>query len=542
MHDELYDAEDSTSRIDIKEVLLYGLARSRGWVLVLVGIGTALGLIYAASKPNTYTSRAKLLLRIGDREQMTSEAMVGAGDVRRESQPTMQDELHLLSDVEIFRRVAREMGPELILHPPDPSARDDKDTPWPVRSLHKLQKWLLGEGALADGGTDEELLTLATKVLINDTVVIPERDSNVISVYHTAGSPERAREVADSLVRAFVERHRDQFSIERLLAPSRERLDDAKNGFEQARSAYFDHVELCGFVDMDTQGPALLGEIEDLETQLFAARVRREEVAGELGVLRTRLGKTPAELEQVTRAVYGDNEEYESQLQLQRDLQESKGRLAFANLSREEQRRLSEQYDTEIAEVGARLKLLPRRVVVEPELVEHVPNPDHVELVKKISLLEVEDLSLGTRISKLEDRGVAKQERLAQLRQCESIHEYLIGVSSEQEDEFQELNHRFRKLEALGAVDIESEGNLQVLLPPTYDEEKDGPKRAKTVIMGLLAGLFAGILVAATRQLLDPHLRYPGAAERALGVRTLAVIPEIPILRRLDRETRRRVA
>ncbi len=542
MHDELYDAEGAQSRIDLREVLLFGLARSRGLVLLLIGIGTALGLVYAASKPNTYTSRAKLLLRIGDREQLTSEAIVGSGEVRRESRPTMQDEMHLLSDEDIYRSVALEIGPEVILQPPDPSARDDENTPWPVRSLHSLQKWLLGDGALGDAGSNEEVMRLATKVLIQDTVVIPERDSNVITVYHTAGSPERAQEVADALVRAFVERHRNQFSIDRLLAPSRDRLETAKNEFEAARSAYFDHVELCGIVDLEVQGPSLLSEIEELENQLFTARVRRDEIAGELEVLRGRLEKLEPEIETIVRAVSEANEEYETQIQLKRTLLEAKRRLPFEGLSRDEQRRRGEQYDEEIAAVDEALEGIPRRIEIEPERTERDPNPDYVDLARTIAALEVEDLSLGTRIGKLEDRSTAKQQRLGQMRQCESIHEYLTSVSTEEEEEFQELNHRFRKLEALGAVDIENEGNLQVLLPPTYDEEKDGPKRAKTVIMGLLAGCLAGLLVAAARQLLDPHLRYPGAVERALGVRTLPESPQAPILKRLDRETRRKAA
>ncbi|MFT5155299.1 MAG: hypothetical protein ACI841_005310, partial [Planctomycetota bacterium] len=391
MHDELYDAEDKAGGIDIKEVLLYGLARSRGWAILLIGIGTAIGLILAASKPNTYTSHAKLLLRIGDREQMTSETMVGSGEVRRESRPTMQDELHLLSDVEIFEQSALEIGAAVILLPPDPSARDDERTPWPVRSLHKLQKWLLGDGILGEAKSEADILRLATNVLINDTVVIPERDSNVITVYHTAGSPERAQQVADVLVHAFVERHREQFSIERLLTPSRDRLDTAKNEFETARSAYFDHVELCGFVDMETQGPALLEEIESLDGQLFRARVRRDEIAGELGVLRNRLEATPKQLEEVTRAVLGRNDEYDSQVQLKRNLIEAQGRLPFEGLSRDEQSRRSKQYDIEIGEVTEALKGIERRIEIEPRHVDLIPNPDYDALAKQIAALEVED-------------------------------------------------------------------------------------------------------------------------------------------------------
>jgi len=94
-------ADDDSSSVNVKELLVFGLARSRYLVLFLVLLGAAGGVLVAAMEPNTYSSTAKLILRVGQREKMNAEVGTGLVDVQGGSSRStvhMSDEMHLLND------------------------------------------------------------------------------------------------------------------------------------------------------------------------------------------------------------------------------------------------------------------------------------------------------------------------------------------------------------------------------------------------------------------------------------------------------------
>ena len=88
---------------------------------------------------------AKVALRVGMRELSTPEDLVdarsrGSGD----SRTLLQDEIHILYNPVVFEEVAWEVGPEVLLAPYDPFAKDSETTPPWTRAFHQLQHWLRG--------------------------------------------------------------------------------------------------------------------------------------------------------------------------------------------------------------------------------------------------------------------------------------------------------------------------------------------------------------------------------------------------------------
>ena len=93
---------------DLRHLSARGVVRSFPWVVLLVALGGAAGLVLGLLRPNRYESTAKLSLRMGAREQLTSDSLLDVDDRQRVPTPTLADELQMLSDVTLFERVARE--------------------------------------------------------------------------------------------------------------------------------------------------------------------------------------------------------------------------------------------------------------------------------------------------------------------------------------------------------------------------------------------------------------------------------------------------
>src|SRR5262245_13651247 len=86
------DAPDEGLGTDFVAVLARGVRRYRRPVIAIALTGAALGLAWGVARPDEYASEARLLLRIGARERVTSESLVG-GDREHVTPPTVQDEL-----------------------------------------------------------------------------------------------------------------------------------------------------------------------------------------------------------------------------------------------------------------------------------------------------------------------------------------------------------------------------------------------------------------------------------------------------------------
>jgi uncharacterized protein involved in exopolysaccharide biosynthesis len=267
-----------------------------------VVIGTLAGLYFALSAPNVYTSEAKLLLRSGSRERVTSESLVATSEDDRSARPTTQAEIEMLRDRAIYERVARTFGPAEILRIADPARDDGLDTAWAVRTLHSLQAWVQGVGKPAHECTPggcQVCIAQAVDMLTDNVNLEGDTDSNVIRVTYRANSAERARAVTQALVVAFVERHADQFSVEPVLEKNRPKLEAAKARRDEAAAAYFDHVKTCNIIDLENQRRVLIEGGALVEREYNASLLTRDEILAERAAVTGRMNALSSQIDLV---------------------------------------------------------------------------------------------------------------------------------------------------------------------------------------------------------------------------------------------------
>jgi uncharacterized protein involved in exopolysaccharide biosynthesis len=540
MHDGFDDPNlaDDRPAPDLRLLVVRGVKRHWFAVCVAIALGTAGGIAAGLVQPNTYVSKAKLLLRVGAHEQVTAESFVDPDENRRSTGPTMSDELQMLSDDVLFEQVARTIGPREILQPADPRRDDDPDTSPPIALLHTLQWTAFHTITPQHSCASLECATClrrATKTLIENTTIMNEPGSNVIQVSHVSSSPERAREVLKSLGKAFVERHREQFSMQPLVEANRHKVDEAKKARDDAVNAYIAQVNQSGFEDVDPQLPALQTAITAIETELFAARVREKAITHQRSSLSGRLEEVPAEVEVPGTTVMIPNEEYETQLMLKRGLLTQRQAVALEGRTIEETHRREKILDDQIAKADEKLKRLPKAVAQNAEMRENV---GHTSLSTKVEDLELEDQELAVKIGLLQDRLTEKQTQLQEQRKKLLLatlrRKDLESARDAAESTYKQLLARFSMLESLAGLERHEDPNLRVLQPATLDPEKVGPKRFSLLLKGLFLGLALGIAYAMLRQGLERRILQPDAFERERGVPLLGVVPELPLLRRLS--------
>lgn len=520
-------ADEGRPAVDLTTVLL-AIARSRWWIVGAVGLGGLAGLIAGARELNTYTSEAKLQLLVGERESLKPEAFVSI-DSRSmpsaQSLPTVTDEIYMLYDLAVYEQAAKRIGPERILVPPDPTATDDSDTPLGARAMHLLQSKIADRGYTFDDYESPGAVLAAARTLSKDTRINAGPNSHVLFVEHTSTTPTRAKEFTVVLLEAFIERHKAQYSILPFLAEHADEIAAARQDRDTATQAYADHMTQCGFVALETQGPAMITERSTTEEDLFDARSELEGIQVELAQLTLRLEGIPPQIDEVVPAVTGSNLEYETQYTLLRDLQAGKQLLRVQDLPLEQLRRREKEYDEGIVRARELLKGLESTEVRVPEQRTPVPNPEHVALKTRVDDLSVRQMVLERRVAQLEARLGEIELMLEQVRVCEQEHAELLAVRDEKKTRFDELFEHYSKLEALGNIDVDGEANLRVLAAPTFNPDKVGPDRAKLLAMGLFGGAALGLFLALARLLLDPRVRYPQTVAGAFGRRVLGVVP-----------------
>lgn len=521
---------------DLRALLVRGLSRSLRWVIGLTAIGALAGLWFGVMQPNLYASNTKLLLRVGPREQITSETMIGAGsaDEQRISGPSMFDEIQMLSDIAILERVARTIGPQEVLRPEDPARDDTAETPALVRLLHAYQRRSFGLATIdheCPGPTCTTCLRQATKELNQNASITNEFGSNVIAVSYVSTSPDKAQRITQALADAFIERHKEQFSTKVLVEQARPNVERAEREKNTAAQNYFDFVNRSSTAEVQPLSPTFAAEMNNLDDKLWDAKLRLSKVAGKRSALVDRSKSKAEKIAPTGPNLMIPNPDYEKLQEIKRGLVAQRTELPASDVTTAKE--LSAKI-TQIDEQLAGMSMTISQLAGRRSQVGGNASPGSAELQDDEHSLQLEIAALESRIA---EKRAQAAEATKQNLSTEQERKMLAAERDAAADRYQALLDRFLKLEALSEIDANEGANLKVLQAPTLERDKVGPKRVSLLLKGLLAGLFAGSLFAVARQRLDTKLRYPELLESSVGLPVLGVVPQSNALRRLPRSS-----
>lgn len=240
----------------------------------------ALTLLVIALYPRSYSSEAKLLLRIG-RESVALDPTATTGETIM-LQKTQADEvnsaLSILSSRTVLEQAVEKVGASRILEdlPSTPAgAPETAQSVGMIRQSLGQLSGLVGKLMVAlhlsDPGTD---LDLAVRRLQGGVTVFAPKESTVISVTYSAASPQLAHDVVEAVTNAFLEEHvrlsqsegslaffsAQVESLHQELTAAQAELRDKKNAFKLTSSANRQSI-------LERTNEALRQQLYELELQ-----------------------------------------------------------------------------------------------------------------------------------------------------------------------------------------------------------------------------------------------------------------------------------
>ena len=429
-------------------------------------------------------------------------------------------ELHLLTNEILFERVAKAIGPERILFLPDPTANDTESTSLPVKLLHRFQSWALGAGDDAASTTGANRIALASLIVEAGLQFDPEQQSGVIEVSYLATDPQVAKDVVDAFLREAEVHHREVFSADPQFAFLKAQGEVAFNACLSANQELAKFRIKHGFYDFDSQMTGLIGEIRALTTKVSQDEDQAEQLQGQLDFLKSALEEVDRE-EEGKQGSLTPNPAYS---QLQADLSSLRTKL-FDLIPR--------TAETAIAFRGRKANL---EKLIEDAVKELAKQPQFLppqETGRRGSLITSYDqimLSL-TAIIVTQDKQKARlqtlKKELLEFRKIEPENSGLVLQASQCEKRTEQFNASLESVGLMSLLDHQELGNLRLLQPGTFSNSKASPRRGKSLTIGAMLGLLAGVVLALARTTTDSRVSRPIDLQRVTKAPVLGVLRDI---------------
>jgi uncharacterized protein involved in exopolysaccharide biosynthesis len=520
--------------IDPRRALLLPLWRGRRLVLAATLFGVVGGILFGITRPNSYRSYAKLMIRAGAREELTPEMSVtgNAGGFAM-GRNVVNDEMHLLSAERVFEETARIVTPQEVFRPYDPSALDDADTPGLLALFHRGQSWWFrntpGSGDVPNHEIDgcEQCVRLAAKVVSRNLLLDPSPGSNVITVSYTASDPQLAQKIVAAFIEAAISHHRKVYETNSTLEFLGGQMEKSLRDLTIVENEFTNFKTQCGVFDFKTQQTTLMTSIQLLESETAQDQSHLEELRGSAKYLTALVASLPETIEERTEQNLQANPERavlrQHILTLETSLSTLEGRVGGTTRDRDGER---EQLTSRIESMRKELEKQPEFVDAGP-LVRRVVNPQREHLTQNLYDTNRELASLEGASAVRAGQLREAKERLQAIVLCEPQFTSLDATTTEARHRFDSCRAARERASVMGSMDQPEMSNLRRIQEATLPSEKEGPLRGKLLLLGVLLGGVAGCALAFAKNLLDHRLHDAAEVQLFVGTPVLAELPEL---------------
>ena len=539
--------EGDDPRSDPVRTLVLPLWRARWLIAALLVVGGTVGLFVGLMQPNTYRSSGKLMLRWGAREQATPESMM-EGNRPNEGQPrdVINTELHLLRAPVVYENVARALTPKVVFSAYDPFAADDENTPKHIQLFHQVQSWWFGGGAnnisKATGHSLDECdrcIALAADALQERITLQGEYNSSVVTVSYVAHDSVLAKQVVDAFLDAAEKQHRSFYDSSVNLEVATESLKKAEDAMAAADKEFSDYRGLCGFMEYDKERTQLLDDRTKFEQKIRSQKSRLDQCVNTRNTLAEKLAKEPPTIEQEVLQAPQPNPRVTALVDRKWEIENALAELGTRITGLGEEIALERQsLEEKKSRVLAELESVPPLIELPP-VKQQVDNQYYVSYRKSVDSLDQEIGELETDIAHLEDQLEANATRIEEANSCGTQYATVEAKARKARADYEAQEKNLHAAQSMHDLDKLELSNLRRIQDGTLTRVKEGPRRAKLLVVGLILGSLAGAAFGFVRHLMDKRVHSPHDVERLLGLQVVGVLPRRPLPRTLRRAMRR---
>ena len=540
---ELEAAEPAPeSRGDLANALLIPLVRSK-WVIVACAIlGAAAGVAAGITRPNTYVSSGKLLVRSSSREESPDALLSGGGGAQSQLRDQVNNERELLTVPHVFELVATKVTPPRIFSAYDPAADDRDDTPYFTKLFHAYQaKWFKADGGARTKKLGHSVdncpscIREAVHALMTDIRIVVEPGSSVLTIVYAAHDPALARDIVAAFIEASEKHHRESFSSNSTFELFKNRYAESEKAEQDSATAFSEYRANCGVTDYETQRIASMTAVSDsekakvddelkLETLKSKARVVADQIADVKPMIPQQIERNPLPNPNWTLLST-------RVLTLQDQLEDLASKVGGTTSVREAERTTLEN---RLQRAKNELEHTDQWISQEATT-QTAPNPEHLRLKQAQDEVQQQIAEQEAVVAKSAERLKNAENRLRNIDSCAPRYKELEGQYTTAKTIKEQYRLAFEKATFNNLLEELQFTNLWRIQDASLPFEKDGPKRAKFVIVGLILGLGIGCAFGFLRLQLDPKLRSPNEVEHALGAKVLSIVPPTGLPWRLRR-------
>lgn len=513
---------------------LVPLLRSRKIVISSLVLGLVAGALYGVVQPNSYPSTGKLLVRYSAREETSPETVITGSGQQGFGQPRdlVSDEIELLRVPPVFERVVRDLTTTRIASAYDPTAEDKPGTSLPLRTFHRFQSWWFRHSSSAQaeklGHSLDDCPLCVSQVaidLMKEIKLTGEAGSSVITVSYAGHDPALSRDVVASFLNAAEERHRQAYSTNTTLEFVADRLKDSLDKLNLAKTEFSNYRVSCEVYDYDNQRTQLLALSQELDKQAAVDASKLAELKSKSTVLAKQLAEEPKTVDQLTPGAMVENPQWtllsKRLTDLKDQLDEAEHRVGGTTADREA---TIEMVTRRIERTTADLKAEPEFIPQDP-IHQAAPNPQYQRLQQELADNQQEIAAQETMTNKDVENLQRIKNKLAATEKCEPTYRTLEATAKNAQETYDAYKKVHEKTNTMNLLEQLEFSNLRRIQDATLPIEKEGPKRGKFLVVGLLLGGLLGAGLAFLRHTFDPYVRSPSDVERVLGLRVVGVLP-----------------
>lgn len=346
-----------------------------------------------------------------------------------------------------------------------------------------------------------------------DLAVEPVKLSNVIATSFDAASPAQARQVLDTFVRIYIDKHTQVFagrraegyrdSIEKALAEVR--------GLEQRRSALKLNDRLY---DAEAQRRAVIQQLVDAETRLEDTRIKQLRLAARIASLNQARDKTPAVV-LLASTERSDTQSHAAQALIDLHQQEAalQDRVGTAN---PDLQRLHAQIETVKRAAGSAGK--ERNATTAPSALRQ-------QLEQEAAMAGAELAAARSEIGRLAAFVAARDAELARMERADvELRDLGLQIDIVTQN-LKAMQGRYEQARADEQTDIARQVSVVQIAAASGSQKPVSPKKLIFAAAGLMLGVLLAGVVALLAILTSKTAVTGEAAERRVGLPVLAVVP-----------------
>lgn len=453
-------------------------------LVVLAGLAiTVLVIVYA---PRKYHSHAKFLLKLG-RENVaidpTASTTGEMASLHRTQESEVLSTVNGMRSRRILEKVLEQIGPEPILKG---SLKADGQK---QSSLPSIKSYIKNMFASLDPIDDNEKAILA---LQSGLSIEAERDSSVIDIWFRTKTPELARLVVDTWVKAYQAEHArislSAGSFTFFQKQEKQLLDD----LERSRATLQSKKSQSGVLTIE-------GGQQILERQMEQARLSRMDVESQLAGARSRLDSLATQQTKVDSQVLTG----EATSSTNDARQQMRDRLYALEI---EERGLTQKYGPDHPSLQAvRQQLIDARKMYETnqdatrETVQGL-NPLYITIAEQLSLERANVDALVSKLTTIDSTIVLLAKQLNELNQYEtelaSLQRQVDVLELQYKTQFIK-REQSRLAEELQQTNI---SNLSLIQDPSLERRPVTPNKTLCALLGCLGSVLAAFGLSAWRE------------------------------------------